>query len=240
MNYIIKKRRNALVLLGLALALGVCGCGTDNEIRVEDENKAPVAVTEAVVEEKTEEGTVLSEEQILQALMSEEDLYFTSGGVADAELIGNEIEEATSYFIMKKYNGQGGEELYIGVMGTESGALLQCDVYANTTADAEMTRTEQGTYIMYCTECTDFGLISGNGGVLLAKAGKLTPVWPLAEDGTLDGAFWNQRTAKLNGTAFELYKVITEEEIPGVPALQSETEFERTITLEEILGESEK
>ncbi len=262
--YCNKKRINTTALLGVVLLLGMCGCdveapeqkeykqesvfGTVTEKTEETTWEAETAnavETEPADAEEAEVADVVKEEepeeQILRVLTEAEDLYFTSGGVKATELLGYVKEKDASYFIMKKQDGHGSghEHLYIGVMNPETGELIQCNTYGNTTADAVMIEKESGLYIIYATECTDYGLISGNGGVLRADAGELVPVWPLKTDGTYDEAYWNQHTAKLNGETLETHKVVVTEESPGGTAIRTTTESERTIMLEEILAGAE-
>ena len=150
-------------------------------------------------------------------------------------------EKDIAYFIMKKQKGlediePRSEEVYVGVLNPKTGELLQYYCYGNTTADAVMIEKETGLYIVYATECRDFGLYSGYGGALLAKDGTLTQVWPLIPEGTYDDDYWNQHTARLNGETLEQYKVIVTEVSPGDTAVSTETELEQTITLEDILA----
>ncbi len=259
--YYNKKRTKTVALLGVVLLLGVCGCDAEEPVQEEQKQESVAGtVTEAVVQEPAEitqpvtegaEGTtkeaeptaVVEEEpegQILRLLTEAEDLYFTSGGVLETEILGYVIETDASYFIMKKQNDHGlrGEELYIGSVNPETGELIQCNTYGGTTTDAAMKETEKGNYILYVTEYNDFGLHGGSGGVLLAKDGTLTPVWPLTPEGTYDEAYWIQHIAKLNGETLELdiHKVIITEVSPGETAIRTEIELERTITLDEILA----
>jgi len=243
------------------LLLGICGCGTETpEPKGQKQENVSGTVTEAVVQEPAEitqtvtEGELKPteaveaeptdtieekpEEQILRLLTEAEDLYFTSGGVLATELLGYVKETDASYFIMKKQNDLGlvGEELYIGSVNPETGELIQCNTYGGTTTDAMMKETEKGIHILYVTEYNDFGLHGGSCGVLLAKDGTLTPVWPLTPEGTYDDAYWIQHIAKLNGETLEIYKVIVTEVSPGDTAIRTEIELEQTVTLEEILA----
>lgn len=181
------------------------------------------------------------EELVLHVLTNAEEVYFTSGGVGVTELLAYEEEKDVAYFIMKKQKGlediePRSEEVYVGVLNPQTGELLQYYCYGNTTADAVMIEKETGLYIVYATECRDFGLHSGYGGALLAKDGTLTQLWPLTQDGTYDDDYWNGHTARLNGETMERYKVIVTEVSPGDTAVSTETELEQTITLEDILA----
>ncbi len=178
------------------------------------------------------------EELVLYVLTNAEGVHFTSGGVGETELRGYAEEKDVAYFILKKRNGFGRtqEEVYIGVLNPDTGELLQHQCYGNTTSDAVMIEKETGLYIVYATECTDFGFYSGRGGVLLAKDGTLTQVWPLTSEGVYDDDYWNQHTAKLNGETLEIYKVIITEVRPDGIASEMKTELERTLTLDEILA----
>ena len=137
-----------------------------------------------------------------------------------------------------KQNGFGRthEEVHIGILNPETGELIYLQGYGNTTSDAVMIENETGLYILYATECTDFGFYSGRGGVLLAKDGTLTPVWPLTPEGIYDDGYWILHTAKLSGEALEIYKVIITEVRPDGIANEMITELERTLTLDEILA----
>lgn len=185
-----------------------------------------------------EKNGVSQEEQILALLKNKEELYFTSGGVLATELLGYTEESDVSYFIMKKQSEQG-ESLYIGSVNPETGELIQCNSYGNTTADAVMAEKDTGIYIVYATECIDFGLHSGYGGVMLAKDGALNPVWPLTTGGAYDDSYWNGYSVKLNGESLEIYKVVVSETGPDGIAISTTTELERTITLEEIVTGAE-
>ena len=178
------------------------------------------------------------EELVLHVLTNAEGVHFTDGGVESTELKGYAEEKDVAYFVMKKQNGFGRthEEVHIGILNPQTGELLQHQGYGNTTSDAVMIENEMGLYILYATECRDFGLYSGYGGALLAKDGTLTQIWPLKPDGTYDDDYWNQHTARLNGETLERYKVIVTEVSPGDTAICTEVELERTITLDEILA----
>lgn len=192
--------------------------------------------------EKTKVADVLKEmkpeEMVLHVLTNAEGVYFTDGGVASTELKGYAEEKDVAYFVMKKQNGFGHtkEEVYIGVLNPDTGELLLHHCYGNTTSDAVMIENETDLYILYATECTDFGFYSGRGGVLLAKDGTLTTVWPLTPEGAYDDDYWNQHTARLNGEKLEIYKVIVTEVRPDGIASEMVTELERTVTLDEILA----
>ncbi len=278
--YYNKKRTKTIVLLGVILLLGVCGCNTEETKQKEQkQEKTAEAVTEAVgkeqaettnaVAEKEEEGTdrgtesieeveaqptenveteptdvpqeTEPEELVLHVLTNAEEVYFTSGGVGVTELLAYEEEKDVAYFIMKKQKGlediePRSEEVYVGVLNPQTGELLQYYCYGNTAADAVMIEKETGLYIVYATECRDFGLHSGYGGTLLAKDGTLTQIWPLTPEGTYDDDYWNGHTARLNGETLERYKVIVTEVSPGDTAICTEAELEQTITLDEILA----
>ncbi len=178
------------------------------------------------------------EELVLHVLTNAEGVYFTDGGVVSTELKRYAEEKDVAYFVMKKQNGFGRtqEEVYIGVLNPDTGELLQYQCYGNTTSDAVMIENETDLYILYATECTDFGFYSGRGGVLLAKDGTLTPVWPLTPEGAYDDDYWNRHTARLNGETLEIYKVIVTEVRPDGIASEMITELEQTVTLEEILA----
>ena len=191
---------------------------------------------------KPEPGDALKElepeELVLHVLTNAEGVYFTSGGVGETELRGYAEEEDIAYFILKKQNGFGRtqEEVYVGVLNPETGELLQYYCYGNTISDAVMIERESGLYILYATECRDFGFYSGYGGALLAKDGILLPVWPLTSEGVYDDDYWNGHTAELNGETLEIYKVIITEVRPDGIASEMITELERTVSLDEILA----
>ena len=178
------------------------------------------------------------EELVRHVLTNAEGVSFASGGEGETELLGYAEEKDVAYFIVKKNNGFGRtqEEIHIGILNPETGELLQHQGYGNTTADAVMIEKDTGLYIVYATECTDFGLYSGRGGVLLAKEGTLTPVWPLTPEGVYDDGYWSGHTAKLNGEILEIYKVIVTEVSPDGIASEMKTELEQTLTLDEILA----
>ena len=201
--------------------------------------KEPVETEEPEVTDVRKE--MEPEELVLHVLTNAEGVYFTSGGVGVTELLGYVEEKDVAYFIIKKQKGPEdleprGETVYIGVLNPQTGELLQHHCYGNTISDAVMIEKETGLYILYATECRDFGLHSGYGGVLLAKDGNLTQVWPVTEDGTYDDDYWNQHTSRLNGETLERYKVIVTEVSPGDTAISTEVELEQTITLDEILA----
>ena len=209
------------------------------------ETPTDVGETEPVDTEDSEKTKVVDvlkemepEELVLHVLTNAEGVHFTSGGVGETELRGYAEEKDVTYFILKKRNGFGRtqEEVYIGVLNPDTGELLQHQCYGNTTSDAVMIEKETGLYIVYATECTDFGFYSGRGGVLFAKDGTLTRVWPLTPEGIYDDSYWNQHTAKLNGETLEIYKVIITEVRPDGIANEMITELERTVTLDEILA----
>lgn len=242
--YYNKKRTKIVALMGVILLFCVCGCNAEAPVQEEQrQENLPGTVTEPVETEEPEVTDVPKEtepgELVLHALTNAEDVYFTSGGVT--ELLGYAEEKGVAYFILKKQKRladlePGAEEVYVGVLNPQTGELLQHQCYGNTIADAVMIEKETGRYILYATECTDFGLHSGYGGVLLAKDGNLTQVWPVTEDGTYDDDYWNQHTARLNGETLERYKVIVTEVSPGDTAISTEVELEQTITLDEILA----
>lgn len=198
--------------------------------------------SEPVETEKPEVTDVLKEmepeEMVLHVLTNAEGVHFTSGGVEATELKGYAEEKDVAYFVMKKQNGFGRthEEVHIGIMNPETGELIYHQGYGNTTSDAVMIENETGLYILYATECTDFGFYSGCGGALLAKDGTLTSVWPLTPEGVYDDSYWTLHTAKLNGETLEIYKVIITEVRPDGIANEMITELERTVTLDEILA----
>ncbi|MBR6535727.1 MAG: hypothetical protein IKT67_00845 [Lachnospiraceae bacterium] len=210
----------------------------------EDESELPDAENTENVEdtEEPEATDVLKEpepeELVRHVLTNAEGVPFTSGGEGETELLGYAEEKDVAYFIMKKKNsfGRTQEEVYIGILNPETGELLQHQGYGNTTADAVMIEKETGLYIVYATECTDFGLYSGRGGVLLAKDGTLTPVWPVTPEGVYDDGYWSGHTAKLSGETLEIYKVIVTEVSPDGIASEMKTELEQTLTLDEILA----
>lgn len=213
-----------------------------------EEESNDIGETQPVDTEETEVTNVLKEmepeELVLHVLTNAEGVYFTSGGVGVTALVGYAEEKDVAYFIMKKQKGlediePRSTEVYVGVLNPETGELLQHYCYGNTTADAVMIEKETGLYILYATECRDFGLHSGYGGALLAKDDMLTQVWPLTPEGTYDDDYWNQHTARLNGETLERYKVIVTEVSPGDTAIRTEVELERTITLDEILAGAE-
>lgn len=178
------------------------------------------------------------EELVLYVLTNAEEVHFTDGGAGVTELVGYAEEKDVAYFIIKKQNDfcRTQEEVYVGVLNSDTGELLQHQCYGNTASDAVMIEKDTGLYVLYATECRDFGLHSGYGGALLAKDGMLTQVWPLTPEGTYDDDYWNQHTAGLNGETLERYKVIVTEVSPGDTAIRTEVELERTITLDEILA----
>ena len=200
------------------------------------------AVPEPTDAEKQETTDALKEmepeELVLHLLTNAEGVHFTDRGAGITELVGYAEEKDVAYFIMKKQNGFGltQEEVYVGVLNPQTGELLQYYCYGNTTSDAVMMGKETGLYILYATECRDFGLHSGYGGALLAKDGILTQIWPLTPDGIYNDDYWNGHTARLNGETLERYIVIVTEVSPGDTAISTEVEFERTITLDEILA----
>lgn len=209
------------------------------------ETPTDVGETEPVDTEDSEKTKVVDvlkemepEELVLHVLTNAEGVHFTDGGVESTELKGYAEEKDVAYFVMKKLNGFGRthEEVHIGILNPQTGELLQHQGYGNTTSDAVMIENETGLYILYATECTDFGFYSGRGGVLLAKDGTLTPVWPLTPEGIYDDSYWTLHTAKLNGETLEIYKVIITEVRPDGMANNMTTELERTITLDEILA----
>lgn len=206
---------------------------------------ADTAETQPTDTEKPEAEDVLKEmepeELVLHVLTNAEGVHYTSGGVGVPKLLGYAEDKDVTYFIMKKQKSpealeSRGESVYVGVLKPETGELLQHQCYGNTISDAVMIEKESGFYILYATECRDFGLYSGYGGVLLAKDGTLTQVWPVTPDGTCDDDYWNQHTARLNGETLERYKVIVTEVSPGDIAIRTEVELERTLTLDEILA----
>lgn len=210
--------------------------GTESIEEVEAQPTENVETEPTDVPQETE-----PEELVLHALTNAEGVYFTSGGVGVTELLAYEEEKDVAYFIMKKQKGREdieprSEEVYVGVLNPQTGELLQYYCYGNTTADAVMIEKETGLYIVYATECRDFGLHSGYGGALLAKDGALTRIWPLTPEGTYDDDYWNGHTARLNGETLERYKVIVTEVSPGDTTVSTETELEQTITLDEILA----
>lgn len=181
------------------------------------------------------------EELVRHVLTNAEGVSFANGGEGETELLGYAEEKDVAYFIMKKQNdfGRTQEEVYIGILNPETEELLQYQCYGNTTSDAVMIEKETGLYIVYATECTDFGLYSGRGGVLLAKDGTLTPVWPVTPEGVYDDGYWSGHTAKLSGETLEIYKVIVTEVSPDGIASEMKTELEQTLTLDEILAGGE-
>lgn len=202
---------------------------------IEDiENTEDIEEPEATADLKEMEP----EELVRHVLTNAEGVSFASGGEGETELLGYAEEKDVAYFIMKKQSGFGRtqEEIYIGILNPETGVLLQCQCYGNTTSDAVMIEKDMGLYIVYATECTDFGLYSGRGGVLLAKEGTLTPVWPLTPEGVYDDGYWSGHTTKLNGEILEIYKVIVTEVSPDGIASEMKTELEQTVTLDEILA----
>lgn len=207
-----------------------------------EEEPADTVETESTDTEKQEATDVLKEmepeELVVHVLTNAEGVYFTSEGVESTELKGYAEEKDVAYFVMKKQNGFGRthEEVHIGILNPQTGELLQHQGYGNTTSDAVMIENETGLYILYATECTDFGFYSGRGGVLFAKDGTLTPVWPLTPEGVYDDSYWTLHTAKLNGETLEIYKVIITEVRPDGIANEMITELERTVTLDEILA----
>lgn len=269
--YYNKKRMNIVVLLGVIMLLGVCGCNTVTPVQEEKKQvivtgdvtekveKDSAKITKTVMQDpieimqavaKVEEGTageikptetVEPEELVLHVLTNAEGVYVTGGGVGMTELLGYVEENDIAYFIMKKQKGLGeleprSAEVYVGVLNPATGELLQHYCYGNTIADAVMIEKETGLYIVYATECCDYGLHSGYGGVLLAKDGTLTQVWPLTAEGTYDDDYWNGHTVRLNGETLERYKVIVTEVSPGDTAICTEAELEQAITLEDILA----
>lgn len=198
--------------------------------------------TETVETEKPEDMDTLKEmepeELVLHVLTNAEGVHFTSDGVKSIELKGYVEEGDIAYFIMRTQNsfGRTHEAVHIGILNPETGELLQHQGYGNTTSDAVMIENETGRYILYATECTDFGFYSGRGGVLLAKDGTLTPVWPLTPEGVYDDSYWTLHTAKLNGEVLEIYKVIITDVRPDGIANEMITELEQTLTLDEILA----
>ncbi len=215
----------------------------EEEEETTGEAKPTDAVKEQPVDAQEPEVTdVLKEmepdELVLHVLTNAEGVYFTSDGVESTELKGYAEEKDVAYFVMKRRNGFGRthEEVHIGILNPQTGELLQHQGYGNTTSDAVMIENETGLYILYATECTDFGFYSGRGGVLLAKEGTLTPVWPLTPEGVYDDSYWTLHTAKLNGETMEIHKVIVTEVRPDGIANEMITELERTVTLEEILA----
>lgn len=213
--------------------------GIEKEALTDGGEKESVATEDTGKAETADELKKLEpEELVLHVLTNAKDIHFTDGGEEETELLGYEEEKDAAYFIMKKQSGFGRtqEEIYIGMLNPETGELLQCQGYGNTTADAVMIEKETGLYIVYATECTDFGFYSGRGGVLLAKDGTLTPVWPLNQEGVYDEGYWSGHTAKLNGETLEIYKVIITETRPDGIASEMKTELEQTLTLDEILA----
>lgn len=202
---------------------------------IEDiENTEDIEEPEATADLKEMEP----EELVRHVLTNAEEVSFASGGEGEIELLGYAEEKDVAYFIVKKNNGFGRtqEEIHIGILNPETRELLQHQGYGNTTADAVMIEKDTGLYIVYATECTDFGLYSGRGGVLLAKEGNLTPVWPLTPEGVYDDGYWSGHTAKLSGETLEIYKVIVTEVSPDGIASEMKTELEQTLTLDEILA----
>jgi len=210
-----------------------------------EEEPADAVETESTDTEKQEAMDVLKEmepeELVVHILTNAAGVYYTSGGVGVPKLLGYVEDKDVAYFIMKKQKSpealefQGGS-VYVGVLNPKTGELQQHYCYGNTISDAVMIEKEAGLYILYATECRDFGLHSGYGGVLLAKDGTLTLVWPLTPEGTYDDDYWNQHTARLNGETLERHKVIVTEVSPDDIAIRTEVELERTITLDEILA----
>lgn len=137
-----------------------------------------------------------------------EKLWFSVG--YDGAVVTDYIrEDAAVYFMIKKYGGAhqaGFQSLCAGSLNRE-GKIEQCRLYAGDRAQTAVVGTETGKQILFYTETESTGILSASGGILQAEGGVLTQIWPLTQAGEPDGAYWNNRTARIKDNRLEIYRV---------------------------------
>lgn len=161
-------------------------------------------------------------------------IYFSVGFEGAAvEMYGNSEEDDFTgiYFIVKKYSAShaaGYQTLYIGSLDVKQRKITQCLEYSGDHSAAKFVSDGERQGILFYSESVSNGIPTTIGGILQARKGKLSMVWPDREeaDGVVCEVYWHpcgcgkeedgvkaagnvpvHRTARLENERLKIYRI---------------------------------